>query len=92
MWAILGIGAIVFAALNVAYSVKEKYARWFSFISLSLTALTLCAFYSDGANRVLHEDWGGLMDIMPTMSKALWVCTILSVLINSVAYFSAKHR
>ena len=34
----------------------------------------ICSFYSDGAMRVLNEDWGGLMDIMPTMSKALWVC------------------
>lgn len=92
MWLILGIGAIVFAVLNVAWSAKNKDARWFSFISLSLTALTLCAFYSDEAVRVIHEDWSGLMDVMPAMSKSLWVCTIASILINSVAYWSAKHK
>ena len=42
------------------------------FGAISFTALTVCSFYSDGAMRVLNEDWGGLMDIMPTMSKALW--------------------
>ena len=52
--------------------------------------LILCSFYSDGAMRVLNEDWGGLMDIMPTMSKALWVCVGISILLNSVSLFREK--
>ena len=58
---------------------------------LALTALTLCAFYADGAGRVVAEDWGGLMDIMPTMNKALWVCTVISILLNSVSLFKGKE-
>jgi hypothetical protein len=58
---------------------------------MALTALTLCAFYADGAARVVHEDWAGLMDIMPTMSKALWVCTGISILINAVSLFRERH-
>lgn len=41
--------------------------------------------YFDGASRVIKEDWASLMDIMPTMSKALWVLVILSIAVNSVS-------
>lgn len=90
MWMIWGIGAIIFAILNLIWTFQNKSAKWFRFISLSLSALTLCAFYSDGAVRVANEDWGGLMDIMPAMSAALWVCTIASILINSISLFKEK--
>lgn len=92
MWAVFGIGAIVCAALNILWSIQKKNARRFGLASLSLTALTCCAFYGDAAKRVIHEDWSGLMDILPTTSTALWICTTASILINFVAYFSAKHR
>lgn len=76
-----------FAVFNLFWSYQNKDSKWFRFVSLSLTALTVCAFYADGAMRIVNEDWGGLMDIMPTMSKAIWVCVILSILINSVSLF-----
>ncbi len=91
MWLVFGVGAIVFAVINVFLSFKGKDVKWFRFLSLSLTALTLCAFYYDGAIRVTHEDWGGLMDIMPTLSKALWFCTIASILINSISLFGKNQ-
>ena len=31
------------------------------------------------------------MDIMPTMSKALWVCVALSIAINSISLFREKN-
>lgn len=71
MWLVFGIGAIIFAGFNVIWAFKNKNAKWFRFFNLSITALTVCSFYADGAIRVVREDWGGLMDIMPTMSKAL---------------------
>lgn len=86
MWIISGAGAIIFALLTVIWAVQNKDARWFSYVSLSLTALTLCAFYSNGAGRVVREDWVGLIDIMPAMSKTLWTCTAASILINSIAF------
>jgi hypothetical protein len=52
----------------------------------------MCAFYSNGAKRVMAEDWGGLMDIMPAMSSALWVCVIASILINGITLFAKKSR
>ena len=92
MWLIFGLSAIIFTVLNIVWTFnnKNKKAKCFGFISLSLTALTVCSFYSDAAMRVTKEDWGGLMDIMPTMSKALWLCVILSIVINSILLFRDK--
>ncbi len=87
MWILFGIGAIIFAVLNVIWMLQNRNTKWFRFISLSLTILTICAFYSDGAARVISNDWSGVMDIMPTMSKTLWVCSIASILINSISLF-----
>ena len=90
MWMALGAGAIAFAIWNLLWSFLNKKSKWLGFASLSLTALTMCAFYSDAAVRVVKEDWGGLLDILPTMSKALWVCVILSILINMVPIIKDK--
>lgn len=90
MWILFGTGAIIFAILNVVCSFQNKESKWFVYLSLSLTALTVCSFYSAGASRILNEDWSGLMDIMPTMSTVLWVCTIASILINSISLFKRK--
>ncbi|GAA3650218.1 hypothetical protein [Asaccharospora irregularis] len=72
-------------------AIKNKYAEIYRFLSLSLTALTVCALYFDGDSRVIKEDWGGLVDIMPTMSKALWVLVILSIAVNSVSILKYKR-
>lgn len=90
MWLAMGAGAIIFAILNLVWLFKQKSSKWFGFISLSLTALTVCAFYSDAAVRVINEDWGGLMDILPSMSKALWICVIISILANSIMLLGDK--
>jgi len=90
MWMFLGVAAIIMAILNVIWSVRNQEAKWFRFISLSLTALTLCAFYSTNAKWVLNEDWSALMDVVPTMSTALWVLTIASILLNSISLFRKK--
>lgn len=87
MWAVFGIAAVITAILNVGWTLRNRDAKWFRFLSLSLTALTLCAFYQADAQWVLHEDWSALMDVVPTMSKALWVLTIGSILLNSVSLF-----
>ena len=90
MWLAMGVGAIIFAILNLVWLFKQKSSKWFGFISLSLTALTVCAFYSDAAMRVINEDWGGLMDILPSTSKALWICVIISIFANSIMLLGDK--
>ena len=91
MWILFRAGAIIFAGLNMVWTFQNKNAKWFRFLSLALTVLTACAFYADGASRVLHEDWTGLMDIMPSMSNALWICAVVSILINSISLFKEKN-
>lgn len=90
MWILLGAGAIVFAALNLIWTFRNKSANWFRFMSVSCTALTVCAFYSEEAVRVANGDWAGLMDVMPTMGVAVWVCTIASIAVNSISLFKIK--
>lgn len=91
MWLISGIAAIVTAALNVISAAKKKEAKWFRFGSLSLTALTLCAFYSAGADWISQEDWAAAADVLPTMSKLLWGLTTVSILLNSVSLFGTRE-
>ena len=90
MWLAMGVGAIIFAILNLVWLFKQKSSKWFGFISLSLTALTACSFYSDAAMQVVNEDWGGLMDVLPSMSKMLWICVIISILANSIMLLGDK--
>lgn len=90
MWIIFGAGAIITALLNII-NYKNK-ANIFRFLSMSFTSLTVCAFYTDGAGRVVIEDWAGLMDTMPTIAKALWICVVLSILINSISLIKSYKR
>lgn len=87
MWLFFSAIAIATAFLNVIRTIKGKEARHFMFFSLSFTALTLCAFYSANASRVINEDWSSLSDVAPVISRSLWICTIASVVINSVSFF-----
>mgnify|MGYP003296156468 CR=1 FL=1 len=84
MWMIFGLCAIVAALLNLIFWLLEKEPKWFRFLSLSLTALTLCAMYSMDAQWVIKEDWSALMDVVPTMSRYLWGMVIASIAINSI--------
>ncbi len=92
MWLFFGIGAILCAVMNGLRAHQNRNADWFRFASMALTALTVCAFYSDAAVRVVHEDWNGLVDILPTMGKFLWICVGVSILINSVSLFKKSRR
>lgn len=90
MWLILGVVAIFTALLNIMNF--KNHADIFRFLSLSFTSLTVCAFYTDGAGRVANEDWAGLMDTMPTISKVLWICVALSILINSISLIKSSRK
>ncbi len=90
MWLFLGILSIVFTSLNLIWSLRNKNPKFFRFAALSFTALTACSLYYEEAVRVVKQDWSGLMDIMPTMSKVLWVCVIISILLNSISLFREK--
>ena len=92
MWLLFGIAAIITAALNVIWTLRHRDAKWFRFISLSFTALTLCAFYSLANHWTILGDSSALLDVMPTLSKALWLLTITSIIINSVSLFTKSDK
>lgn len=82
-----GITAIVAAILNVIWTVRHREAKWFRFISLSFTALTLCAYYSLAKQWVLSNAADQLLDVMPTLSDVLWFLTIASIMLNGFCLF-----
>ena len=90
MWIILGLSAIVTACLNLYCWSKGKEAKWFRFLSLSLTALTLCANYSLDAQWVISQDWSALEDVVPTMSQYLWIMTVGSIALNGITLLPKK--
>ena len=88
MWMIFGIIAIIAAILNVIWMIRHRETKWFRFISLSFTTLTMCAFYSQANQWVLTQNESQLLDVMPTLSIVLWVLTIVSIIINSISLFT----
>ena len=92
MWLLFGGGAVIFAFLNIVLTLGDRSPRLFGFISLSLTALTVCSFSSDGARRLAEDDLSGLRDIMPIMSYVLWFCTIMSILLNAIPFLKSKRK
>ena len=92
MWVFFGIAAIVFAVLNIVWAIRRREAKWFRFISMSLTALTVCAEYSLIKKWVMHEDWGALMDVVPGMTGALWFLVAASIVINGVSLLLEPRR
>lgn len=90
MWLIFGIGAGIALVLNLIFYKTNGRADIFRFISVSLTALTVCAFYAQNKTWVINEDWGALMDVVPTTATMLWILVFASILINSVSLIKRK--
>ena len=85
MWVCFGAAAILAAALNVIWTLRGRDAKWFRFLSLSCTALTMCGEYHMVKDWVLQEDWSALMDVVPGMERVLWFLVAASILINSIS-------
>ena len=82
MWIILGVIAIVATFINLYMYKTGKDYKFAMAMGLSFTALTLCAEYSLVSGWVKVEDWSALLDVVPGMEKALWVLTIISIVLN----------
>lgn len=84
MWFLFGLIAIAATCVNLyLYAIGKDYKLAMA-IALSFTALTLAADYSMVAGWVRAEDWSALSDVVPIMSSALWVLTIISILLNII--------
>ncbi|SDI04308.1 hypothetical protein SAMN04487975_11151 [Planococcus glaciei] len=82
MWFIFGLFAIAATCLNLyLYAIGKDYKLAMA-IGLAFTALTVVSDYSMVSNWVKAEDWSALMDVVPIMAAALWVLTIISILLN----------
>lgn len=82
MWFIFGLIAIASTCLNLYLYAAGKDYKLAMAMGLSFTALTLVADYSMVSSWVQAEDWGALLDVVPIMATALWVLTIISILLN----------
>lgn len=82
MWIIFGFIAIITTFINLYMFANGKDYKLAMAMGLSFTALTLCAEHSLIANWVDANDWSALLDVVPTMEKALWFLTIVSILLN----------
>lgn len=91
MWLVFGILAIITALLNVAWTMKGKDPKVFMFLSLSFTALTLCAWLRQWAIWAANEDWSALADVAPNMSMVGFILAIMSVIINGVSFLQKKR-
>lgn len=87
-----GTVAIVAAVLNVIWTMRHREAKLFRFISLSFTALTLCAYYSLAKQWVLTNAADQLLDVMPTLSDVLWFLTIASIMLNGICLFIKTEK
>ena len=85
MWIFFGFSAILTAILNIAWWALGREAKFFRFLSLSLTALTVCAFYAQATSWTMQEDWSALMDVLPGVSVWLWFLTIASIFVNAIS-------
>lgn len=87
MWLFFGFIAIVFAILNLSFSITGRDPAYFRFLSMSFTALTLCALYSQDAEWIINNDFSALMDVVPAMSKACYILTLVSIFINGISLY-----
>jgi membrane-associated HD superfamily phosphohydrolase len=87
MWLIFGGIAIIATFINLYLYTTGKNYHLAMAMGLSFTALTLVASYSMVSDWVNVEDWSALLDVVPTMSRAFWILTVISILLNITPTF-----
>lgn len=92
MWLAIGIIAIVATFINLYMYMTGKDYKLAMAIGLSFTALTLCAEYSLVADWEEVKDWAALEDVVPTMERALWFLTIVSIFLNIAPILLERKR
>ncbi|MEK5080279.1 hypothetical protein MKX73_15220 [Solibacillus sp. FSL W7-1436] len=92
MWFIIGLIAIAATFANLYLYMTGKDYKLAMAMGLSFTALTLCAEYTLITNWVEVNDWAAIEDVVPSMERALWFLTIVSVLLNIAPIFLERKR
>ena len=84
MFLVMGMFAIIATFLNLyLYKIGKEYKLAMA-MGLSFTSLTLVAEHSMIYEWVKVKDWAALLDVVPTMTTALWVLTMISILLNII--------
>lgn len=91
MWVILGLIAVVITFINLYMYAAGKDYKFAMTMALSLTALTICAAFSNLNRWVKVEDWSALSKL-PGMARAFWFLTIVSILLNLAPIFLERKR
>lgn len=85
MWIICGILSVIFCVIGwIMVSKKNIMACWASVCSLVFVSLTLLMEYRMVLNWVNEEDWGALLDVVPSMYSMLAGYVIIMFLANAV--------
>lgn len=92
IWLTCGLLAIVFALANLSTLLTGRSPEVFRFLSLALTALTVCSFYTSAALWVRENDWSALEDVVPAVSGMLWVLVPASILMNGITLFVNREK
>ncbi len=90
MWLFLGLAAIAATVMNIYMFSKGKDSTLWMALGLSFTALTMCAEYHMISSWASSGDWAAIEDVAPTMNQALWVLTIISVVLNLLPIILSK--
>lgn len=91
MWLVFGILAVIFAILNLVFAFKGKEAKYFRFVSMALTIITLWVALKEELNLFFIKDFAALEDTAPTLINGLFVCSAGSILINGITLFKEKR-
>lgn len=82
MWIILGVIAVVATFINLYLYGRGKDYKLAMALGLSFTALTLVSAYNMVSDWVKAKDYSALLDVVPTMETALWILTMISIVLN----------
>lgn len=92
MFLILGILALITTILNLYRYFLGQDNSTYMYLAIVFTALTLCAEHSMIASWVESNDWVALMDVVPFMDNALWLLTILSIVVNAIPFLLKNKK
>ena len=84
MWIATGIMSVVFCVAAWGMAAKKNVkANWASGCSLAFVAVTLLMEYRMVVDWVNKEDWGALMDVVPSMFPILCGYVVIMLLANA---------
>ncbi|MDU9694187.1 hypothetical protein O0Q50_23665 [Priestia aryabhattai] len=97
----LNIGSLVFGLIswalpivNLTINKKQIYLNWafFSFISISACAISICLqiFYQNYLVRI--EDWPAIMDTMGSVAFISTALLIVTISLNVISFMVCRNK